>query len=417
MRLADWAERSQQWPQYAEAANALVAARPGEAIPYGYRGDARRRAGDRAGARADFARALELDGAYPYARTQLIGMHLEDGEAGRAHQVLDRYRPSVRDDDELGLEARVCAARNQKAEAFERLRALLRSEGDDPGPLHATIVALEGAEWGDEARRLVEQGAVAGTSRRVATAFVQPLLGERDYVSCERAIARTRAGTPGRRQMLESLLEAAAGNRDKWIVHRVVRDHRDELKADVSLWGTTGYAYLTAGLPWPARRWLSDWPQRPDLQPWMLYNLVIMLWARGRERKAMRAGEAALAAPRDHTTAMHAVWLAVGVAASGDLGQAERLLAQGEPATGDDRMRFLWTMASAVVRLRRGEKDFAWFRREAVAARGTRPLLPKEPELARAYFLCAWRGGREAGVLGWLWAIGQWAVSELYRAV
>jgi hypothetical protein len=59
-----------------------------------------------------------------------------------------------------------------------------------------------------------------------------------------------------------------------------------------------------------AVRWLSDWAERTDLQPWMLYNLVLALRYGGSDRLALAVTRRALTLCPDHTSSYHVLWLA-----------------------------------------------------------------------------------------------------------
>ena len=96
--LADWSRREDANDDYLQASENLVGLAPNDAIPYGYRGDARRRKGDRAGGKADFRHAQELDPTYRYGGQQLFDMQLADGELDDAVRTLSVLKEHAADE-------------------------------------------------------------------------------------------------------------------------------------------------------------------------------------------------------------------------------------------------------------------------------------------------------------------------------
>jgi hypothetical protein len=99
--------------------------------------------------------------------------------------------------------------------------------------------------------------------------------------------------------------------------------HRDDL-----YWGQFGYALTCSGRSRWAVRWMRDWPQRSNVEAWMMQNLVSSLLS-------LRRGEAALAtlrtvahqmAPRMEIGVILGLWGAIGACLENDLALTERLL-------------------------------------------------------------------------------------------
>ncbi len=97
-RVADWTEQAEDNAAYLEAAENMVRIQPQEALSWGYRGDARQRTGDRAGAKQDLQRAAQLAPSYVYAGMSLFRMCSEDGEFEEAEAALDKVAAHMPDD-------------------------------------------------------------------------------------------------------------------------------------------------------------------------------------------------------------------------------------------------------------------------------------------------------------------------------
>ena len=416
-RLTEWSLASKDWPAYGEAAARLVELRPTDALSYGYRGDARRRLDDRAGAKADFERAMEIDARYAYARTQLVGLHLEDSDTSRASEVLQRNRPSVRDDDEIALEVRVHVAREERGETLQRVRELAATTGDEDGPLRIALWAIKKAEWLEDAEAILAKAAAAGEDAVAARLLASRLLERGDVRRCRRAIRAAPLGSASRRELLRALIEHRARPATRHLLWWDVWRRRRELVSHADLWGATGYALVSSGSMGHAIRWLRREPEQGQVRPWMLYNLVLALRIRGDDRDARDVGRKARLLPPDHSSSEHAVWLAADAAAEGTVEDARRFLEAGEPASGEADLALLWQVASALVSLRRGERDFAWFRGECARATSKYAAFYGRAHISRAYMRCVGAAARLAGTRGRWWAFRQWLATEMRRGL
>jgi hypothetical protein len=83
-------------------------------------------------------------------------------------------------------------------------------------------------------------------------------------------------------------------------------------------WGILGFVLLHVGWARWCARWLGDWANRSDLEPWMLLNLVNSLWIAKGGRGADQVARLALRLPSDRTSARHRVWSLFQRALDGD---------------------------------------------------------------------------------------------------
>jgi hypothetical protein len=80
--------------------------------------------------------------------------------------------------------------------------------------------------------------------------------------------------------------------------NRMMAVHRDWFHKVEALWGKVGYVLVCQKKYPEAVKWLSDWQQRKDIEPWMLENLLLALQQTGRDNEAHALIQAARALPR-----------------------------------------------------------------------------------------------------------------------
>jgi tetratricopeptide (TPR) repeat protein len=146
-RLAEWTEKLKDWPRHLEATENMVRLDPRSAVSYGYRGEARFLNGNRAGAKEDFRKSLEIDTGYGFGLSRLFDLTLEDGELDECTRCLEGLRR--RGDDEFVWRrfGRLAVARKDRDGALAQLRRLCLSAHASPWPLQDLHDACRGAGW------------------------------------------------------------------------------------------------------------------------------------------------------------------------------------------------------------------------------------------------------------------------------
>ena len=146
-------------------------------------------------------------------------------------------------------------------------------------------------------------------------------IGRRAVVRYTEALAEAWRDFRGRRDAFGSV-------KCRVLFWRLMRWHRDWLRADDWVWGKTGYALTTLGKYRAAEKWLADWRQRPGAQPWMLHNLVWALQHNGRGAETHEVIRHALTLPgRDDSRARFQLWTAIEEALTGNVPAANERLA------------------------------------------------------------------------------------------
>ncbi|MGL4422939.1 MAG: hypothetical protein ACRCZF_19885, partial [Gemmataceae bacterium] len=123
--LAQWYDAEGRTTECLEATENMVRLSPTDALSYGYRGEARRATGDHAGARADFARAYELDSSFDAAALHLVAELLRADQLSEAESILAKVAAQSQTPLVLVRGVQVACRRGDRILAEDRFLALL----------------------------------------------------------------------------------------------------------------------------------------------------------------------------------------------------------------------------------------------------------------------------------------------------
>jgi tetratricopeptide (TPR) repeat protein len=411
--LTEWSREHAPAADYREAAENLVRLMPQNAMAHGYRGEARARTGDRAGAKADFRRALELAPDYGFAALALFDEQFADGELEAAAATLARWKERESDEFVVAREVQLAGRRSDRPAALKGLKELCVAQADSTWPLDAATAAMRDAGWGGEVDAVLNEALRSEEAHpHAAELWVERWAARRDWAQARRLDALLGRGEVGRRALVAYVREAGKA-KAKGQVRAAVRRHGGRLRGDGLSWGMTGYALTNVHDYRGAAAWLADWERRQGAQPWALLNLVLSLRALGRDAEANRASRRALELPPDGTTANHAVWLAFDEAVGGNSAAASKRLADVDASRLDATHRYLHGLVEAVLSVRQAPaaERRAAFKpaRQKLSGLAQSGALPAEdrPAVRHAYRLCVRRLAHDRG--GWaaeLW--GAW---------
>ncbi|MBX9583162.1 MAG: hypothetical protein K2X87_22885, partial [Gemmataceae bacterium] len=150
-QLAAWYDAAGRYRDCLDAAEQFVKLEPHNPIAYVYRGEAKRGVGDRKGARADFAKAAELDPACEPAGLELITEQLVAGDVAGATDTLTALREHA-DGPLVRLRAvQVACKQGDPDVAVAEFRELAADDETARGTLREALAALDLAEWGPRA--------------------------------------------------------------------------------------------------------------------------------------------------------------------------------------------------------------------------------------------------------------------------
>jgi tetratricopeptide (TPR) repeat protein len=352
-RLAEWHSEEGAHKEYLDAANQMVRLAPGSEAALGYRGDAKLKAGDRAGAKADFRRAVDLEPDYGFGALRLFDLHLEDGELDQATAVLALARKHIGGPFVLARDVQLAALQKRIPEAVASLRTLCGTAGADRWPLDAAVKALQEAGASSLARETLLAAAAAGEATPLAGGvWAHASLDAGSWSEVRGGLDRLAAQPKAWAEAASEVVRALATRRRVFRLRHFVWKQRERLRRDAGAWGATGNALETVGRIAATVRWMSDWESRPDVKPWMLSALVVALRARGERAEALRVGRAALAMAPDHSYPLHRLWVAFEEAAGGSLESGRAALAEIDASALNSYYKCLHGLLKAIVECR-----------------------------------------------------------------
>jgi hypothetical protein len=415
--LAEWACDAGSQAAYLEAAEAMVRLSAQDPVAFGYRGDARLKAGDRPGAKEDFRRAFTLAPDYGFAAISLFDLELADLNLEAASKVLEVFKPHDSGEYVLAREVQLAAARADRPAAGEALeRVCTAPAGNSEWPLWAADKAFKDNGW-DRQAEAIYSGALdrSDVHPQVGSLWIEHC-ASRGHWRCARRLGGLLAqGEVGRRAMV-AYLQAVGRAKKSGKIAGCLRRHRQILREHTPCWGIVGYALTSIERHRAAAEWLRDWPDRRDAQPWMLINLVIALRALRRDDQANAVSRHALQLEADYTTASHAIWLALDelLKIDGDGSAAAARLDGLDPARFDQTNQYLFKLARLLVQRAQAQPaERASVRRATsrdLASMTRTSFIPAEDHGAvlHAYNRAVRRMARDHGpVAGLLWKLAR----------
>jgi len=413
-QLAEWYYQTGATAEYLEAAQRMVQLVPSDALAWGYRGDAKLRTGDRAGAKADFRRAIELKSDYSFAGLCLFDEQLADNELDEAAQTLELLRTHVGGEFVLAREVRLAAVRGNESTATQCLRQLCLSQSDEYWSIEAATKAMYEAGWIGAAEQVFNEALESpNVNPEVAVFWVKCCVDLERWQPCQmRLNALHKRGKVGQR-VIATYVDALARARQTQHLYRYINSATQSLRDDSYTWGSVGWALLTAGEFHAVSRWLSDWRERSDLKPWMLCNLVEALRDLKRSKEANRVSKHALTLAEDHTTYIHRLWLAFDEALAGHSTLAANQLRQVDWSSIKPYYQFLYSLVQAMLesQAKSGKHQHRFNEARSQLRKGLTayPTFGRNLLMRRAYHRCVWRIAKDSrSLVALMWAWWQW---------
>jgi tetratricopeptide (TPR) repeat protein len=342
--LADWQWEAGNYADARDAATMLTRLAPFDPIPFGYSGDIKARTGDKMGAKADFRRALELDPKYTYAGFSLFDLQLEEDDLRGAAETLDILRKQSVTEWVRSRDAQVLLRKGDCPAALTILKELCLDPQADDRALHFIFDKAVRAGWLRETEKalletmsnpkahpytggmLVECRRIRGKwgYQRELNKFVKiGKAGENAIVTYLSVLGEAIDHDRSRRHIL-SRARLAGG-----AMSRIIRRHSEWLRKDDWAWGKTGYALFCAAKTTEGVKWLADWRERPQAQPWMLVNYIAMLHRRGHDAEANEVVQHVLSRPdQDNIPARFPILGAIEAGLNGHAELLNRLLSE-----------------------------------------------------------------------------------------
>ena len=114
-----------------------------------------------------------------------------------------------------------------------------------------------------------------------------------------------------------TFLEACTQNKATQQALQFIQRYNSMLRAETESWGVVGTTLYSLGNLQETISWMSDWQERSNVAPWMLWNFVLALRALNREFEAQQISLYAINLPEDNATSSHLALLSLDEALAG----------------------------------------------------------------------------------------------------
>ncbi len=370
-----------------------------------------------------FRRAIEIAPGYAGSRCILFDLLVEqDNWSGAAAIMRDLPRcdqhPTV-----IARRMKVSMHEGDLVQANSDLEAILTSDEWSTWAVDRAVEMMVEANQRGPTLERIERGLAEKGNRDFGRVWTNLKLQETDVPEKRRfeQIAERikqwfkefpEAGQSAISSLLRELTKPKMGKHLK----RFVATHQDWLRQNTHGWSVVAYAYAenpTAVGKSHMRRWVENWQQRKDYQPWMLTNVHELCRLVGDHAGGREAVEVGLTMPADHMQSQLRLWAAHDALVRGDshlalrhFMSAERL----ENLQGFERLMHHWIEAVLhTVQTTDKQATFEQVRKQLDDVGVEPDFFTKQPVYRPVYVQAVRMIARATGTMKAKW----WAVSKI----
>jgi cellulose synthase operon protein C len=273
-RLADWYSQLKKYPEYLQAAEALMRIEPQYEVSLGYYAEALQLNDRLVEAKEAYAHAYELNPRYEFGGLSLFDLALEQKDTALAAQTLETLEVFSAGPLVTARGIQLACQQQQKELAFAKLNSLATEITDqNKWPLNTAVKSMVDCGWQNEAEAalfaLAKQPDVVGQLGQkwmeLSWARNGAVAGNAlQQLSQNRATLR-QAG----REYLERLKDYSQESFDSFVTRE-----QNWLRSDDDLWGYAGYCYCNLLRYDDAFQWMSDYQRHEPLERWVRGNLI-----------------------------------------------------------------------------------------------------------------------------------------------
>ena len=235
----------------------------------------------KSGAQLAFAAALAASPTDAAAAHNLLELQLEVADLTGAEATLGKMRLHQPGAATLAAEVLVQLRQRRAHVPREAFETLCASPDPDPWPVNTAADAMNRAGQRGDALRLMQRAIKSGRCNPQLGAAVVGLLTGRDsllsavwfFLRLKPGEVQHRAAAP----LLQNVAQLKTRGQLRLLLRVLLWRRRAVLSHNDTAWGMVGFALSNLGQMKQVARWLSDWRQRPDVQPWMLFNYCVAL--------------------------------------------------------------------------------------------------------------------------------------------
>ncbi len=353
-QLVHWLSNQQKPVEYLQCASAMAKAFPHDSVAQNHLAEAQLRQQDFAGAKATLQRIVGISPNNAYALEKLFSAQLKDGEFPAAQATLQLMQRHLSPEYYTSRLCMLAAARRDGAGAAQAFGHLcLHVKTDETDLLFQAVKSLDDAGMQGIVNELFERSV---TARRDIPVDAVDLWSERiakskNWAGCRAIMDLFKSDSPQWGVAAISYLNALAPARQYALLDKLIRKNKAALRAQTRVWGSVGYALFAVGKPRQCAKWLSDYREHRDVEPWMLLNLAGALRRSGRGSSAREVHLAALKLPRDQTSDKHTVWMAFEEVSKGQQGDHLAKFAAMDISRLDKQYPFVGALVKALTPL------------------------------------------------------------------
>lgn len=389
-QLAFWLADSQS-EEAIQAVENIIRLRPQDPWGHNRLGFLKLQRQDKAGARKAFATAMDLAPTDQAAAENVFELQLEADDLEGAAETLRRMQTHLPGARTIAVEILYARRRGEYPQALKLFETLCVSPDPDTWPVRAAADVLHRAGYQNKVLRIIRRMFKKREANpQLAATAIELMMLNRQCFDSVWFFFELKPG-PAQQRAAGVLLQGLTNCQSWWLFRWVLWRRRNVLFQDDIAWARVGYAWLQQEKHRQAAQWLGDWPQRPNVPMYVLFNQCLALRQLGSYAEAHRVATHALQhwPHRDGVTDLH-LFLAVEEALKGatDIAQAHLEKASARlDAVYDQQMLAL---AKALVTIQQAppaeqKQVFKTVRRE-LAARFTSEALRKGGKDVRRTF-------------------------------
>jgi predicted Zn-dependent protease len=357
VQLCNWLRQHKRKEELLKAAATMAVRFPNDVTTLNYLGDGLIASGKRTEGKEAWQKSMDLAPGNDYAGYHLLDAQIKDDEFEQAEKTLGvlashHEGPWIR-------QRRIVLAvkRRQTAVVKQNMAELCKITAADPAPLYAAAKVIDEAKMSVLADNALDdffKGNDFGSpdGLKYCAEFWMTRTAERcDWDACKKILEQTRSRMDAWLWALRPYMEELAKRGQGKLFDEAFRLSQTYLASTTRSWGGIGFALYTMGRADATASWLADYATRKDVQPWMIYNLVLALRRLGLHDQAAAAGKFALGLPKDHVYGKLVLWTVFDDAPSGRLGETARSFEEVNRNGWPEYHAFLARLALAIIRL------------------------------------------------------------------
>jgi cellulose synthase operon protein C len=358
MQLAKYFDRLDDLENYLPAAKKLVELDPQCSLNWGYFGDALHRTDDIAGAQAAWEKSIAIDPSYEYGALSLFQLHWFAKNFAAAAETLALTRPHLTPLTYLPNELRLAMQSQDIPTAAKALAELCLCESDSGEELSAAMEIMESAGLSTTVETILFQQLQAEDSSSWLPLFwmkTAARLGA--WEKCDRYVTSQDFDTSFGQAIVRIYMRILGKHQQRKILLNFIRDHRDALRREDSLWGIVGFALRLVQENRQIINWLEDWHSRSAVEPWMLVNLAEAFRAVGADDRGHNINKQAISLPDGDESASNISWLTFDLAIAGNIEKAIEYMQLSGDGDSQPEYQFLIEITHAVIAARSKMSD------------------------------------------------------------